>query len=57
MAEDLTIITGTKAEQYESMVPQINGLIEGEPDLVANFANVVAVLKEKFNWLWVGFIL
>ncbi len=57
MAEDLTIITGTKQEQYEALVPQITGLLEGEPDLVANLANVAAALKEQFNWLWVGFYL
>jgi len=57
MAEDLTIITGTKQEQYEALIPQISGLLEGEPDLVANLANVAAALKEQFNWLWVGFYL
>ena len=57
MAEDLTIVTGTKQEQYEALLPQINGLLEGEPDLVANLANVAAALKEQFNWLWVGFYL
>jgi GAF domain-containing protein len=57
MAEDLTIITGAKAEQYEALIPQIKGLITGEPDLVANLANVVAALKEQFNWWWVGFYL
>ena len=57
MAEDLTIITGTKQEQYETLVPQIKGLLEGEDDLVANLANVAAALKEQFNWLWVGFYL
>ena len=57
MAEDLNIITGTKAEQYESLLPQISGLLEGETDLVANLANVVAALKEQFGWLWVGFYL
>ena len=55
MAEDLAIITGNKAEQYQSLIPQIKGLLEGEPDLVANMANVVAALKEQFGWLWVGF--
>src|SRR4051812_21877116 len=57
MAEDLTIVTGTKQEQYEALLPQINGLLEGEPDLVANLANVAAALKEQFGWLWVGFYL
>ena len=55
MAEDLQIITGNKAEQYQSLVPQIKGLLDGEHDLVANMANVVAALKEQFGWLWVGF--
>ena len=57
MAEDLTIIRGTKEEQYQTLLPQIKGLLEGEPDLVANLANVTAALKEQFNWLWVGFYL
>ena len=57
MAEDLTIITGSKAEIYQSLIPQIKGLLEGEPDLIANLANVSAALKEQFVWLWVGFYL
>lgn len=55
MTEDLHIITGNKAGQYQSLIPQIKGLLEGEPDLIANLANVVAALKEQFGWLWVGF--
>ena len=57
MAEDLSIQTGTKEEQYQSLIPQIMALIEGEPDLIANLANTVAALKEQFGWLWVGFYL
>jgi len=57
MAEDLSIAKGTKQEQYESLIPQIKALLEGEPDLIANLANVVAALKEQFNWFWVGFYL
>ena len=57
MAEDLSIITGNKTEQYQSLLPQIQALLEGEPDLVANLANVAGALKEQFNWLWVGFYL
>lgn len=55
MAEDLLIVSGTKQEQYEALLPQVKGLLEGETDLVANLANVTAALKEQFNWLWVGF--
>lgn len=57
MAEDLLITKGTKEEQYQSLIPQIKGLLDGEPDLVANLANVTAALKEQFGWLWVGFYL
>jgi GAF domain-containing protein len=57
MAEDLKIIEGSKAEIYQSLIPQIKALIDGEPDLIANLANVAAALKEQFNWLWVGFYL
>jgi L-methionine (R)-S-oxide reductase len=57
MAEDLQIITGSKAEIYQSIIPQIKALLDGEPDLIANLANVTAALKEQFNWLWVGFYL
>ena len=55
MAEDLLIAKGTKEEQYESLIQQIQALLEGEHDLVANLANVAAALKEQFGWLWVGF--
>jgi len=57
MAEDLLITKGTKKEQYASLLPQIKGLLEGEPDLIANLANITGALKEQFNWLWVGFYL
>ena len=57
MAEDLLITKGTKEEQYGSLLPQIKGLLEGEPDLIANLANITGALKEQFNWLWVGFYL
>jgi len=57
MAEDLIIAKGTKEEQYDSLLPQIKGLLEGETDLVANLANIVAALMEQFGWLWIGFYL
>jgi GAF domain-containing protein len=55
MAEDLTILKGSKEEEYQSLLPQIKGLVTGETDLVANMANVAAALKEQFQWFWVGF--
>lgn len=58
MAEDLSITkTGTKEEQYLSLIPQIEALLYGETDLIANLANVTAALKEQFGWFWVGFYL
>jgi len=58
MAEDLTINrAATKAEQYQSLIPQIDALLRGETDFVANMANVAAALKEQFSWFWVGFYL
>ncbi len=57
MAEDLSIIKGSKKEQYEALIPQIKGLLDGEPDLIANLANIAAALKEQFSWFWVGFYL
>ena len=55
MAEDLDIVKGSKEEQYQSLIPQLKGLLTGETDLVANMANTAAALKEQFGWLWVGF--
>ena len=57
MAEDLHITRGNKEEQYGALFPQVKALLEGEPDLVANLANLTAALKEQFGWLWVGFYL
>lgn len=57
MAEDLNISKGSKEEQYQSLIPQIKGLLESENDVIANLANVAAALKEQFGWFWVGFYL
>ena len=57
MAEDLLIVKGSKEEQYANLLPQIESLLFGENDLVANLANVAAALKEQFDFFWVGFYL
>lgn len=57
MAEELILQQGDKAEQYQSIIPQIKAIVEGEPDLIANLANICAALKQQFGWLWVGFYL
>lgn len=55
MAEDLNIITGSKEKKYQSLLPQLKALCEEEPNRVANLANVVAAIKQTFNYYWVGF--
>lgn len=55
MAEDLTILGNTKEERYTGLIPQIQALVIGESDRVANLANVSAALKEAFGFFWVGF--
>lgn len=57
MSENINRVTGTKEEQYSALIPQIKALIEGEPDLIANMANITAALKEQFQWFWTGFYL
>ncbi|RAI94948.1 GAF domain-containing protein [Algoriphagus yeomjeoni] len=58
MSESLYIPeSATKAEKYEAILPQIEALITGEPDLYANLANISAALKEAFGFFWVGFYL
>ena len=58
MAEDLFILANaSKKERYESLIPQIEGLLFGEENLVANLANIAAALKEGMEFFWVGFYL
>ncbi|WP_426060580.1 GAF domain-containing protein [Hymenobacter sp. B1770] len=58
MAENLTLDTTlTKAEQYQQLLPQIEALTTGEPDLTANLANTAAALRQAFGFFWVGFYL
>lgn len=46
-----------RAAIYDSLIPQIQALVTGEPDLVANLANTAAALNEAFGFFWVGFYL
>lgn len=55
MAETLTIASGTKQEKYEELLPQIISVVEDEPDLIANMANVAAMIHETFGFWWTGF--
>ena len=56
MAEELIISPSTdKQERYETLIPQIELLIEGQNDVVANLSNIAAALKQSMNFFWVGF--
>lgn len=55
MAEQLIIQGETKQERYEALLPQIKAVIEDESDLIANMANVAAMLHETFGFWWTGF--
>lgn len=57
MAEELQITGESRREKYNSLLPQIIALTEGESDLIANLANITAALKQTFNFFWVGFYL
>ena len=45
----------TKEEKYRQILPQIAALVAGEKDMIANMANIVAVLHETFGFWWTGF--
>ena len=55
MSEQLIISGETKQERYEALLPQIKAVVEDEPDLIANMANVAAMLHETFGFWWTGF--
>ena len=56
MAETLFLPqAGSKEEIYQALLPQVEALITGEQDLVANLANIAAALREAFGFFWVGF--
>ena len=56
MAEELHITASTdKIEKYESLIPQIEALISGETDMVANLANIASALRYGMDFFWVGF--
>ncbi len=55
MAEHLDIVEGTKEEKYEVLYRQIESLMEVETDMIANMANVSAMIQETFHFWWTGF--
>ena len=58
MAESIAFsINSDRGIVYDEIAPQIESLVAGETDLIANLANIAAVLKEAFGFFWVGFYL
>lgn len=47
----------TKEEKYALLLKQAQALIEGETNVVANMANLSALLNETFHFWWTGFYL
>lgn len=58
MAEELIISTSTdKQTRYTTLIPQIQSLVDGEKDVIANLSNIAAALKQTMDFFWVGFYL
>src|SRR5258705_5992939 len=56
MSEALAITGTDKASRYRELFPQLASLVDGEPDLIANLANLVAALRECLPIAsWIGF--
>ncbi|MDD8018377.1 MAG: GAF domain-containing protein [Bacteroidota bacterium] len=56
--EEINVVAATKQEQYEQLIPQIISLIADESNSIANMANIVAALKQRFTYYsWAGFYL
>jgi L-methionine (R)-S-oxide reductase len=56
MAEELIVSTSSnKLERYQTLMPQVKSLVEGERDVVANLSNIAAALKQSLGFFWVGF--
>ena len=56
MSEEISLPkNANKEEIYQALLPQVKALLSGEEDLIANMANMAAVLKEAFGFFWVGF--
>jgi GAF domain-containing protein len=56
MAEGIALVATTKAERYAEALPQLEALVAGEPDLIANLANITAVLRTCLPIAsWIGF--
>lgn len=57
MAESFFIATGTKKQQYISLLTQVMAVMDPKAGTISNMANMCAMLKAQFGWFWVGFYL
>ena len=55
MAENLIIAEGGKEQKYELLYKQIEALVQGESDPIANMANMAAMIHHTFGFWWTGF--
>lgn len=55
MAEHLIILGESKEELYSTLLPQLESIVEDEPDEIANMANIAACIMDTFHFWWVGF--
>ena len=55
MAENLIIAEGGKEQKYELLYKQIEAIVQGESDQIANMANVAAMIHHTFGFWWTGF--
>lgn len=44
-----------KTDRYQELYKQIESVVSGETDQIANMANVAALLHEAFGFWWTGF--
>ena len=55
MAEELRIAEGGKEQKYELLYRQACEIVAGEEDVVANMANLAAMIHHTFGFWWTGF--
>ena len=53
--ETLTISGNNKQETYTSLLPQVQAVMDSSVDIIANMANMAAMLHETFGFWWTGF--
>ncbi|MFN6075805.1 MAG: GAF domain-containing protein [Fluviicola sp.] len=55
MAEELIFSSDSKEVKYKELIPQIQALLSGENNQIANLSNASSALKMAFDFFWVVF--